>query len=73
MSLSLIITTYNKPDALFLVMQSISCQSILPSEVIIADDGSDKKTQKLINTYDNRRYILGCNFIYYFFGLNYIL
>jgi glycosyltransferase involved in cell wall biosynthesis len=51
MSLSLIITTYNKPDALFLVMQSISCQSILPSEVIIADDGSDKKTQKLINNF----------------------
>jgi glycosyltransferase involved in cell wall biosynthesis len=48
MQISLIITTYNRSDALLLVLKSVERQRKVPFEVIIADDGSDKKTQKLI-------------------------
>ena len=51
MRVSVIITTYNRPDALLLVLQSIESQTKLPEEVIIADDGSDDNTEKLINNY----------------------
>lgn len=48
MKLTLIITTYNWPESLLLVIESIKRQSILPDEVIIADDGSTKETKNLI-------------------------
>ena len=51
MRVSVIITTYNRPDALLLVLQSIESQIKLPEEVIIADDGSDDNTEKLITNY----------------------
>lgn len=47
-SLSLIITTYNWPQALELVLMSVMQQSVLPDEVIIADDGSTVLTRDLI-------------------------
>ncbi len=47
--LSLIITTYNWPDALELVLQSVRQQNELPFEVIIADDGSTEQTRQLID------------------------
>ena len=49
MKLTLIITTYNWPEALLLVIESVKLQSIKPDEVIIADDGSSKETKDLIN------------------------
>ena len=52
MKLTLIITTYNWPEALLLVMKSVNCQTILPDEVIIADDGSTKETKVLINSFN---------------------
>lgn len=45
---SLIISTYNWPEALELCLKSVLQQSVLPGEVIIADDGSDKRTEELI-------------------------
>ena len=48
MKLSLIITTYNWPNALSLVLESILRQTVLPDEVIIADDGSLPDTKKVI-------------------------
>ncbi len=50
-NISLIVTTYNRVDALELVLLSIINQKILPKEVIIADDGSDKNTSELIKKY----------------------
>ncbi len=47
-SITLIITTYNWPDALYLVLTSLLKQSILPDELIIADDGSLEETKSLI-------------------------
>jgi len=51
MKTSLIITTYNWPEALELVLLSVKNQSMLPSEVIVADDGSTNDTKTLINAY----------------------
>ena len=51
MRVSLIITTYNRPDALLLVLESILSQTIQPDEVIIADDGSDNSTKKSISDF----------------------
>ena len=48
MLISLIITTYNRPDELSIVLQSVEIQTQLPYEVIIADDGSNNKTRKVI-------------------------
>tara|TARA_B110000261_G_scaffold159288_1_gene196936 strand:+ start:753 stop:1541 length:789 start_codon:yes stop_codon:yes gene_type:complete len=49
MKLTLIITTYNWPAALLLVLKSVENQSIKPDELIIADDGSRDETKNLIN------------------------
>jgi len=46
---SLIITTYNRPDALEKVIDSIAYQTVIPTEVIIADDGSSILTRNLID------------------------
>lgn len=45
---SLIISTYNWPDALNLVLKSVANQSTYPAEVIIADDGSRQDTTDLV-------------------------
>lgn len=51
MTCSLIITTYNWKNALELVLLSALNQSILPDEIIIADDGSNTDTKELINKF----------------------
>ncbi|MDN6280731.1 MAG: glycosyltransferase family 2 protein [Psychroflexus sp.] len=48
---SLITPTYNWPEALELLLLSALNQTQLPDEVIIADDGSTKETQKLIERF----------------------
>ena len=48
MLISIIITTYNRPDALSCVLRSLSNQTNLFFEVIIADDGSSSETEKVI-------------------------
>ncbi len=45
---SLIITTYNWPQALRLSVKSVWKQTILPKELIIADDGSRDETRETI-------------------------
>ena len=48
---TLIITTYNKPVFLELVLKSVLRQRVLPGEVIVADDGSKDETRMLIERY----------------------
>ena len=48
---SLIVATYNWPEALDLCLKSILAQKVLPTEVIIADDGSKEETANLIKEY----------------------
>lgn len=45
---SLIVTTYNWKEALELVLTSVSVQSQMPDEVIVADDGSREDTAELV-------------------------
>ena len=51
MKLSLIVTTYNWPEALRKVLDSIALQTVTPFEVIIAADGSNATTKKLCEVY----------------------
>ena len=54
MKTSLVIATYNWPEALELVLLSILKQSVLPNEILIADDGSTKETKHLIERYSSK-------------------
>lgn len=51
---SLIISTYNWPEALELTLLSIQQQTIMPSEIIIADDGSSSPTKEIIDSFNNK-------------------
>ena len=48
---ALIISTYNKPEELEITLKSVLAQSVMPDEVIIADDGSKVPTQLLVEQY----------------------
>ncbi len=48
---SLVTPTYNWPEALELLLESILKQTHLPNEVLIADDGSRPETKELIEKY----------------------
>ena len=50
-NISLIITTYNWPEALEVCMNSVMNQTVLPKEIIIADDGSKQETTELIKSF----------------------
>lgn len=45
---SLFLTTYNWPQALTLCLQSLMHQTVLPDEVIVADDGSGDATRQVV-------------------------
>lgn len=53
MKTSLIIATYNWPEALELVLQSVKQQYVLPNEILIADDGSKNDTKELVTKWQN--------------------
>ncbi len=50
---TLIISTYNWPEALDLCLKSVANQTILPDEIIIADDGSTSETKVLVEYFSN--------------------
>ena len=54
MNCSLVIATYNWPEALDLVLKSVMKQSVMPGEVLIADDGSREDTAVLIRSYQQQ-------------------
>lgn len=51
MKITAIISTYNRPDALKVILESILQQKIIPDEVIIADDGSGDETAEVISDF----------------------
>lgn len=51
MQTSLIVTTYNWPEALRMVLESILAQTILPMEIVVADDGSGPHTVQLVEEF----------------------
>lgn len=48
---SLVLTTYNWPDALRLVLASALEQSVLPDEILVADDGSGEPTAEVVRAF----------------------
>ncbi len=50
-SCSLIITTYNWPQALDLSLKSALAQAVPPDEILVADDGSGEETARLVRRY----------------------
>ena len=49
MKTTVIVTTYNRPDALASVVQGFFLQEDLDFDLIIADDGSDRHTRDVIS------------------------
>ena len=54
LSISVIVTTYNNPHALALVLAGLSRQTRAPSELLIADDGSGPDTQAVVERWAAR-------------------
>ncbi len=54
MRTALLISTYNWPEALELVLLSVVNQSVNPDEILIADDGSTKITKQLIEDFQRK-------------------
>ena len=50
---SLLISTYNWPQALDLTLKSVLQQAVMPFEILIADDGSTKETEDIIKKYQS--------------------
>ena len=48
---TLFVTTFNWPDALAVCLKSILNQTVLPNEIIIADDGSTNETREIIKEF----------------------
>lgn len=48
MTVSVIVATYNRPDALELCLKSLMEQSRLPDEIVVGDDGSGAETKDVI-------------------------
>jgi glycosyltransferase involved in cell wall biosynthesis len=53
-SCGLIINSYNQPEYLVRVLNSLTTQSVLPDEVLIADDGSTDETRRVIDDWRAR-------------------
>ena len=53
-SVAIIISTYNRVKALQLTLDSILCQSKMPDEIVVADDGSTSETAELVEHYKNK-------------------
>ncbi|MCG8618965.1 MAG: glycosyltransferase family 2 protein [Desulfobacterales bacterium] len=51
MKLSVIVTTYNRPDTLKKVLDGLFTQTRLPDEIVVADDGSDDETKRMLSPY----------------------
>ena len=56
---SLIVTTYDWPAALGLVLESALRQTLPPGEVLVADDGSDERTAVVVREFVDRFHAFG--------------
>src|SRR6476469_7252608 len=54
MLISVIVTTYNRPDALAVVLEGLLAQTDRRFEVIVADDGSTDATRKVVASFRQR-------------------
>lgn len=51
MTSTLIISTYNRPDALAVCLESVRQLAAYPDEVIVGDDGSSEETRKVVERF----------------------
>lgn len=54
MRTALVVSTYERPDALAAVLDSVTRQRAAPDEIVIADDGSGSATQDVIANFTRR-------------------
>lgn len=54
MKAAVIVTTYNRPDALRAVLEGYLAQQGAPFELLVADDGSGEETRELVASYASR-------------------
>ena len=52
--IAVVISTYNRPHALNLVLQSLAEQSVPADQIIVGDDGSTRETADLIKGWNQR-------------------
>ena len=50
LSISVIIPTFNRAELLKRALESVQCQTLLPYEVLVIDDGSTDHTKELVNS-----------------------
>lgn len=55
---SLLISTYERPDALAAVLRSVSRQTVKPHQIIIGDDGSGEETKKVVRAAAQRMNVI---------------
>jgi len=53
-TVSIIVTTYNRPDALGKVLEALARQTQMPLEVLVADDGSGDATRQCVQAWQAR-------------------
>ena len=53
MKVSVVVTTYNRPQALSLVLRALLAQRQPPFEILVADDGSGDPTRQAIRQMAN--------------------
>lgn len=51
MTISLIISTYNWPEALSRCLASVAAQTVRPTEILVADDGSTDETRHVVTEF----------------------
>src|SRR5262245_60300292 len=54
MRIAVVVTTYNRPDALAAVLEGYGAQSDRGFELIVADDGSTDDTRNVISDFQRR-------------------
>ena len=59
-SVSVLVTTYNSPEALRSVLESLQHQTVSAQQILICDDGSTPSTKNIINVFQNRLPLVHC-------------
>jgi glycosyltransferase involved in cell wall biosynthesis len=54
-SLALVVNTYNQPDYLVRMLEACVRQTHLPSEIVVADDGSGDETQRTLKQWSRQQ------------------
>ena len=57
LNVSVIIPTYNRADTIDKAIESVLAQSLMGTEVIVVDDGSEDNTAEIVSNYDGVRYV----------------